>query len=125
MELPQNNVDNLLNPESTAYKPDLVAAIFFYRLRSEIDEHFWICIQMASRKDTAWKYTHQKQVIFDGTFGVCNSRLLLFIALSMDEAGKGVPLTFFLFSTPTGNRATHASYNMAILHKPINVWKHS
>ena len=63
----------------------------------------------------AWEYGHHSQVMLDGTFGVCTTRLLLFIAMAVDEQGKGVPIAFFLFSAPTGNRATHAGYNTAIL----------
>jgi len=67
--------------------------------------------------DAAWKYGHHEQIILDGTFGICSSRMLLFIAMDVDEDGKGIPLAFFLFSAPTGNCATHAGYNTAILHK--------
>ena len=47
--------------------------------------------------NAAWKYAHHSQLVLDGTFGVCTSRLLLFIALAQDKNGKGVPLAFFLF----------------------------
>ena len=60
--------------------------------------------------EPAWKYTHGKQIILDGTFGVHSSQMLLFIAMGIDEDGKGVSLALFLFPAPTGNRATHAGY---------------
>jgi hypothetical protein len=74
-------------------------------------------------KNAAWKHVHQGQVILDGTFGVCSSQLLLFIALGVDGDGNGVPITLFLFSAPTGNRAMHAGYNTAILQKLLYQWK--
>lgn len=56
------------------------------------------------------------------TFGICDSQILLFIILGVDEAGKGVPLAFFLFSAPTETKATHAAYDTAILHELLKVW---
>jgi hypothetical protein len=53
--------------------------------------------------DAAWVYGHNSQVILDGTFGVCSTRLLLFIVMGVDEHGRGVPLAMLLFSAPTGN----------------------
>ncbi|KAJ3748257.1 hypothetical protein EV360DRAFT_56944, partial [Lentinula raphanica] len=61
----------------------------------------------------------------DGTFGICSSRLLLFIALAVDEEHKGVPIALFLFSACTKARATHASYDTAILTKLLCAWKTS
>ena len=73
--------------------------------------------------EAAWKYVHGSQLILDGTFGVCSSRLLLFIAMGVDEEGKGIPVAFFLFSAPTGNRATHAGYNRDILRDLLAQWR--
>ena len=50
---------------------------------------------------------------------------LLFIAMGVDENYKGVPLAFFLFSTPTGNKATHAGYDTSILHEFLISWQDS
>ena len=66
-------------------------------------------------KKATWIYAHNKQMMFANTFGICNSHLLLFIALAMDDMWKGIPLAFFLFSAPIGNQATHARYDSAIL----------
>jgi hypothetical protein len=74
-------------------------------------------------KAAAWKYAHCSQLILDGTFGVCSSRMLLFIAMGIDEDGKGVPVAFFLFSAPTGTQATHAGYNTEILRELLESWK--
>ena len=76
-------------------------------------------------KEAVWNYVHKKQLILDGTFGICDSRVLLFIALGVDESNKGVPLAFFLFSAPTGNRATHAGYDTEILHELLGKWRDS
>ncbi|KAF8504060.1 hypothetical protein JB92DRAFT_2969083 [Gautieria morchelliformis] len=96
-EHPQYNLDNWLNPESTAYKPELAGAVFDYQARVEKDGRLRICIQTAEMKDAAWKYAHQGQLILDGTFGICDRRVLLFIALGIDEGKRG-SFGFFLFS---------------------------
>lgn len=76
-------------------------------------------------KAAAWKYAHGKQLILDGTFGICDRQILLFIAMGIDSAGKGVPLAFLLFLAPTGNRATHAGYDTGILKELLTSWKSS
>ena len=75
--------------------------------------------------EAAWKYTHGKQLILDGTFSICNSKVLLFICMGVDAENKGVPLSFFLFSAPTGNRATQAGYNISVLKRLLEEWRKS
>jgi len=58
-------------------------------------------------KEAAWKYSHGKQLLLDGTFGMCNCQLLLFTGLTIDDQWRGVPIVFFLFSAPTSNQETH------------------
>ena len=79
------------------------------------NEQLKVCISTSEMDEATWKYAHGKQIIVNGTFGVCLSHMLLFIAMGVDEDGKGVPLALFLFSAPMGNRATHAGYNQEIL----------
>jgi hypothetical protein len=74
-------------------------------------------------KEASWKYGHQQQILVDGTFGVCDRRLLLFIVMGIDEQRHGVPLAFLLFSAPAGNQATHGGYDTAILVKVLGQWK--
>jgi hypothetical protein len=125
LQHPQYNIDDWLNPDSLAYKPEIAGAVFYYQARVEKDDRFRICIQTTEMKQAAWKYSHRGQLILDGTFGICDRRVLLFIALGVDEARKGVPLAFFLFSAPTRNKATHAGYDTSILVEVLNAWKNS
>ncbi|KAJ3555948.1 hypothetical protein NM688_g2298 [Phlebia brevispora] len=76
-------------------------------------------------KEAAWKYAHHSQIILDGTFGICNKKMLLFIAMGVDEANRGVPLAFFLFSAPQDNQRTCAGYDMEILERMLRVWLQS
>jgi hypothetical protein len=120
---PEYNIEAWLNPESPSYKRELAEAIYHYQARTEKSERLQICIQTTEMREAAWKYSHEKQVILDGTFGIFNSRILLFIALGIDEQNKGVPLTFLLFSAPSGSKATHASYDTVILTELLKEWK--
>ncbi|KAH7870309.1 uncharacterized protein C8R40DRAFT_1175790 [Lentinula edodes] len=120
---PQYNVDDWLNVESQNFKPEIAEAVFHYSARAEAGDRFEICISTLEMDECAYKYAHHSQLVLDGTFGVCSSRLLLFIALSVDEDNKGFPIALFLFSAETGAKATHASYNTAILEKLIRTWK--
>ena len=120
---PEYNLHHWMDPEHAHFKPELQRAIFYYRARAEREDRLKVCISTKEMDDAAWKYGHQSQIIIDGTFGVCSTRLLLFISMGVDEKNQGVPLALLLFSAPTGNRATHAGYNTAILVELLMSWK--
>ncbi len=61
--------------------------------------------------------------ILDGTFRVCNSKVLLFIVMGLDEKKCGVPLAFLLFSALSGNKHTAAGYNTEIIARLLGAWK--
>ena len=119
---PEQNIDDWLDPLSINYRPELASAIFHYQPRKSSEDRFVLCIATEEMKEATWKYCHRSQLILDGTFGVCSSRLLLFIAMAIDDESKGVPLALFLFSAPTGNRATQAGYNSGILTDLLKIW---
>ena len=79
------NIHNWLNPKSPHFKPELHAAVFYYKERCQPLDRFKICIQTDEMKAASWKYAHGKQLILDGTFGLCDRRLLLFIGMAVDE----------------------------------------
>ncbi|KAG8950584.1 hypothetical protein FRC03_012829 [Tulasnella sp. 419] len=120
---PQHNIHNWLDPKSDDFKTELYDAVFHYSPRTQENEIFEVLIATPEMRDAAWKYGHNSQIILDGTFGICDSQLLLFIAMGVDEEGHGVPLAFFLFSAPTGNRLTSSGYDTEILKKVLSKWK--
>ncbi|EJD36416.1 hypothetical protein AURDEDRAFT_130079 [Auricularia subglabra TFB-10046 SS5] len=124
-EQPEVNIDEWLNPASPKFNKTLADAVFHYAARAEHSERFEACVATPEMRDAAWRYAHQKQLIFDGTFGVCDRRILLFIALGIDEKGAGVPLAFFLFSAPTGNKLSSSGYDTAVLKRLLHAWKDS
>jgi hypothetical protein len=119
------NVDEWLDPESPQFNQILREAVFHYSPRATRGERFEVCIATPDMREAAWKYSHESQIILDGTFGVCDKKILLFIVMGVDERGKGVPLTFLLFSAPSGNRHTAAGYNTEVITRLIGEWKKS
>ncbi|KAJ7094102.1 hypothetical protein C8R44DRAFT_749621 [Mycena epipterygia] len=122
---PQINIDEWLDPASPQYNATLADAIFHYSARTNKTERFETCIATEEMRQTAWKYGHESQIIVDGTFGVCDSRLLLFIIMVVDENKKGIPVAFLLFPAPTGNRQSSAGYDTEILAKLIRTWQNT
>ena len=119
------NIDEWLDPESPQFNKILQDAIFHYSPRATRGERFEVCIATPEMREAAWKYAHHSQIILDGTFGVCDKKILLFIIMGVDENKKGIPLAFLLFSAPSGNRHTAAGYNTEIIAKLIEGWKKS
>lgn len=119
------NIDEWLDPESPQYDQTLRDTVFHYSPRVTRGERFEVCIATPEMKEAAWKYGHESQIILDGTFGVCDKKILLFIVMGVDENKKGVPLAFLLFSAPSGNRHTAAGYNTDVIAKLMAEWKKS
>ena len=117
------NIDEWLNPDSLQYNHTLAEAVFYYSARSTREERLKVCIATPEMHKAAWKYAHHSQIILDGTFGVCNRKMLLFIVMAIDDDGKGVPLAFLLFSAPTKNKQTSAGYDTQILTELLREWK--
>ncbi|KAJ6478228.1 hypothetical protein C8R45DRAFT_1063287 [Mycena sanguinolenta] len=115
-EKPHINLDEWLDPKSPQFNSTLASAIFHYSPRTTKEERL-------EMKEAAWKYGYQSQIVVDGTFGVCDSRLLLFIVMGIDEDKKGVPLAFLLFSAPTGNQLSSSGYDTDILAKLLKLWR--
>ncbi|KAJ7873629.1 hypothetical protein B0H14DRAFT_3558330 [Mycena olivaceomarginata] len=122
---PEINVDNWLDPKSENFNPTLADAIFHYSPRANRGERFEVAIANADMNRAAWTYGHQSQILLDGTFGVCDSRLLLFIVMTVDENKKGIPVAFLLFSAPAGNKQSSSGYDTAILTKLLRKWSES
>ncbi|KAJ7822855.1 hypothetical protein B0H13DRAFT_2241578 [Mycena leptocephala] len=124
-EKPQINIDEWLDPTSPEYSTTISEAVFHYSARARKGDRFEVCIATEEMRQTAWKYGHQSQIILDGTFGVCDSRLLLFIVMVVDQNKKGLPVAFLLLSAPPGNKQSSAGCNTAIVTKLLQAWKDS
>ncbi|KAJ6556909.1 hypothetical protein B0H10DRAFT_1630460, partial [Mycena sp. CBHHK59/15] len=124
-EAPEINVDDWLDPTSDKFNPTLAHAIFHYSARVNKGERFEVAIATDEMNRAAWTYGHESQIILDGTFGMCDSRLLLFIVMAIDENRKGGPVAFLLFSAPTGNKQSSSGYNTEILTKMLGKWADS
>ncbi|KAI0046733.1 hypothetical protein FA95DRAFT_1667971 [Auriscalpium vulgare] len=119
------NVHQWMDPSSPRYNAALASALFHYSARTSKDERFEACIATSAMKAATWRYAHESQIVLDGTFGVCDKKILLFIVMGIDENRKGLPLAFFLFSAPGGNRHTAAGYNTEVLTQLLTGWRNS
>ncbi|KAI1783380.1 hypothetical protein LXA43DRAFT_977164 [Ganoderma leucocontextum] len=117
------NIDDWLDTTSPAYNPAFTNTVFHYSPRATKNEHFEVCISTADMRNAAWRYAHGSQLILDGTFGLCDRKLLLFILMATDEKGRGVPLVFLLFSAPSGNQQTSLGYNTEVLTRLLGHWR--
>ena len=120
---PEHNVHNWLDPKSKYFRTALYSNVFHYAARQTEDERWILCIATQEMNEAAWRYCHKQQLLLDGTFGLCTARVLLWIAMGVDELGSGIPVALFLFSAPTGNKATHAGYNTSILAELLGTWR--
>lgn len=118
----ETNVDKWLTSGNPKFEK-IREAVLHYSARENKTEHFEICISTPEMTDAAWKYVHNQQLILDGTFGLSTARLLLWIAMGVDENNHGIPVAMFLFSAPTGTKATHAGYDTKIITKLLEAWK--
>ncbi|KAI0711901.1 hypothetical protein C8T65DRAFT_727049, partial [Cerioporus squamosus] len=117
------NVHGWRDPSSPIYNKAFADAIFHYSPRAEKDDRFEVCIATDEMREAAWRYAHNSQILLDGTFGLCDRKLLLFIVMGLDEKNCGLPLAFLLFSAPSGNKQTSSGYNTEILTKLLSRWK--
>lgn len=102
-------------------KQTFADAVFHYSARANSGDCFEVCIATNDMRNTAWQYAHRGQLIVDGTFGICNKKILLFILMGVDKENHGVPLIFLFFSAPSGKHHTAAGYNTKILTKLLAV----
>ncbi|EIW51328.1 uncharacterized protein TRAVEDRAFT_89895, partial [Trametes versicolor FP-101664 SS1] len=119
------NVDDWLDSASPAYNAAFAEAVFLYSARATQDDRFEVCIATKEMKEASWTYAHNSQIILDGTFGLCDKKLLLFIIMGLDAQKRGVPLAFLLFSAPSGNQQTSSGYNTEILTRLLTHWRTS
>ncbi|KAJ6631091.1 hypothetical protein B0H10DRAFT_1938641 [Mycena sp. CBHHK59/15] len=111
-EKPQIKIDEWLDPASPQYNTTISEAIFHDSAWASEGEHFEACVATEEMRETG-KYGHKSQIILDRTFGVCDSRLLLFILMVVNENKMGIH-----FSSSSG-------YNTSIIAKLIQAWKNS
>jgi hypothetical protein len=98
---PHTNIHEWLNPRSRQYNKTLADAVFHYSARASKEGRIEVCIATKDMREAAWKYGHHSQILMDGTFGICDAKILLFIVMGVDDKNHGIPLAFLLFSAPS------------------------
>ena len=106
----EQSIDNLLNKKSNEQDLSLCEACFHYIPRTESNERLEIGLSTQEQRDLAWKYGHNQLLLLDGTFGVCNRKILFFIFLILDSQKQGIPVAYFLFLPPS-NKQVSSGYD--------------
>ncbi|KAI0048580.1 hypothetical protein FA95DRAFT_1605087 [Auriscalpium vulgare] len=120
---PEANIHSWLDTTSPSYRPEFRRSVYLYEPRTAVNDRFKLCICTPEMEQAAWTYVHGGQLILDGTFGLCSSRILVWIAMGINAQRKGIPVAFMLFSAPSGAKATHAGYNTAIITELLVGWR--
>ncbi|KAI0699012.1 hypothetical protein BC835DRAFT_1405247 [Cytidiella melzeri] len=117
------NLHEWLDQDSPQFNRTLFEAIFHYAPRTAHEGRLEVCIATPEMKAAAWKYGHHSQVLLNGTFGISDKKMLLFIVMGIDEKNRGIPLAFLLFSAPGSNQKTAAGYDTDVLTRLLNAWR--
>ncbi|CAD6942060.1 unnamed protein product [Tilletia laevis] len=118
---PHINIHSWMQKSQSSYKADIAASIVYYQPLTSSSWRLRIIITTQEMQDAAWKYGHNGQLVMDGTFGVSSTKILLFVLLTVDDTGRGLPIGYLIF-TPLHGQRTHAGYDTAVLRELLINW---
>ncbi|KAG0692955.1 hypothetical protein DFH29DRAFT_985619 [Suillus ampliporus] len=123
----EDNLDRWFRPtKPEPSSPLLSEALVFYQPHiTNVTDRFALILMSAKQQEMAWSFGHQKQMLMDGTFNICSSRVLLFILMVIDNENRGIPVCQIIFSARQEAKATHADYNGQLLKHYLPEWKAS
>ncbi|PKK70127.1 hypothetical protein RhiirC2_780101 [Rhizophagus irregularis] len=107
----ENSLDQIFGNNGDSI---LKEACFHYQPKT-IDNRLEIGILTKDQRELAWSFGHENILLLDGTFGVCNRKILLFILMILDQQRQGIPIAYFIFSPPSQNKCTSSGYDHKIL----------
>lgn len=107
----ENSLDQIFGNNGDSI---LKEACFHYQPKT-IDNRLEIGISTKNQRDLAWLFGHENILLLDGTFGVCNRKILFFILMILDQQRQGIPIAYFIFSPPSQNKCTSSGYDHKIL----------
>jgi hypothetical protein len=105
-------VDNEIKTSTIFYKPCL-----------EQNDRIKLVLATTEQRKSAWRYGHKKMIHLDGTFGISNKKILLFVLLVVNDDNKGIPVGYLLFSAANGAQRSSSSYNHLILKELLLHYK--
>jgi hypothetical protein len=104
--------------------PSLAASCLFYQPEiPEKGQRFMLILSTPVQQKMAWKFGHNRQVLMDLTFGFSSARALLVILMAIDDANKGIPIGYIIFTAKREAKAVHADYNTEILDEGLRHFK--
>jgi hypothetical protein len=115
------NIDQFFGPNSE--DNEIINATLYYKPRRELNDRFMLVLATKNQRDLAWKFGHQQILYLDGTFGISNKKILLFVLFVLDDQRKGIPVGYLIFSAAGGAQRASSSYNHSILKELILHYK--
>ena len=82
------NLHNWLDINGPYFQQSIYQFVFYYMAWTHQNEWLQVCISTLEMDEAIWKYAYGKQIIFDDTFGVCSSCMLLLLLWEFTRMGK-------------------------------------
>ncbi|PKY55703.1 hypothetical protein RhiirA4_475345 [Rhizophagus irregularis] len=103
---------------------EIMEVTIYYKPQKELNDWFILVLATKEQQELAWKFGHNKILHLDGTFGISNKKILLFVLLVLDEQNKGIPIGYLLFSAAGGIQKASSNYNYTTLKELLLYNKH-
>lgn len=114
------NLDDFFGPKGEAI---IKESTFIYQPETK-DQRFMLGIMTPQMADAAREHCHDGVLFVDGTFGLSKQKTLVFILMTTDASGNGVPIGILLFTGKRNALNAAASYDSMTLQKLFEVWAH-
>ncbi|RIB05599.1 hypothetical protein C2G38_2219250 [Gigaspora rosea] len=81
-----SDISSIMNEMQKGDSNSLIRnSCFHYQPRTQENDRLEIGLSTLEQRDLAWTYGHQKLLIMDGTFAICDNRILLFALVVLDK----------------------------------------
>ncbi|CAG8855733.1 12205_t:CDS:2, partial [Gigaspora margarita] len=112
-----SDISSIINEIQKGDSDSLIRnSCFHYQPRTQENDRLEIGLSTLEQRDLAWTYGHQKLLIMDGTFTICDNRILLFALFVLDKDIRSIPVAYFLFSLPNSKKSVDGGYEYRILN---------
>ncbi|KAF8868349.1 hypothetical protein BD779DRAFT_1808345 [Infundibulicybe gibba] len=121
------NLDQWFRKENPQPPQELLteSLMYYQPIGPGLSDRLALILSTPRQQELAWQYGHKKQLLMDGTFGVCSTAILVFFLMVIDDRNIGIPVATIIFTPKKDAKAAHASYDNKILEQLLGAWKQS
>src|ERR1043165_1314927 len=80
----EHSLKNIFGDNNKIESNVIIKEVCFHYQTKTKDSRLEIGLSTKEQRELAWIYGHQNILLLDGTFGICNRKILLFIILILD-----------------------------------------